>query len=65
MCLNSRRWGYESSLKRNPELVRNDVQRVITNAAGERSFWGCITSKGLVEGNATQNLKGVSNLYLH
>ena len=50
--------GYESSLKRNPELVRNDVQRGYYTMQQAQDLFGVVlTSEGLVEGNATQKLR--------
>ena len=50
--------GYESSLKRNPELVRNDVQRgYYTMQQAQDLFRVVLTSEGLVDGNATQKLR--------
>ena len=49
--------GYESSLKRNPELVRNDVQRGYYTMQQAQDLFGVVlTSEGLVDGNATQKL---------
>ena len=51
--------GYESSLKRNPELVRNDVQRGYYTMQQAQDLFGVVlTSEGLVDGNATQKLRG-------
>ena len=51
--------GYESSLKRNPELVRNDVQRgYYTMQQAQDLFKVVLTSAGLVDDNATQKLRG-------
>ena len=50
--------GYESSLKRNPELVRNDVQRGYYTMQQAQDLFGVVlTSEGLVDGNATQKLR--------
>ena len=50
--------GYESSLKRNPELVRNDVQRGYYTVQQAQDLFGVVlTSEGLVDGNATQKLR--------
>ena len=50
--------GYESSLKRNPELVRNDVQRGYYSMQQAQDLFGVVlTSEGLVDGNATQKLR--------
>ena len=51
--------GYESSLKRNPELVRNDVQRGYYTMQQAQDLFGVVlTSAGLVDDNATQKLRG-------
>ena len=50
--------GYKSSLKRNPELVRNDVQRGYYTMQQAQDLFGVVlTSEGLVDGNATQKLR--------
>ena len=50
--------GYESSLKRNPELVRNDVQRGYYTMQQAQDLFGVVlTSAGLVDDNATQKLR--------
>ena len=50
--------GYESSLKRNPELVRNDVQRGYYTMQQAHDLFGVVlTSEGLVDENATQKLR--------
>ena len=50
--------GYESSLKRNPELVRNDVQRGYYTMQQAQDLFGVVlTSEGLVDENATQKLR--------
>ena len=50
--------GYESSLKRNPELVRNDVKRGYYTMQQAQDLFGVVlTSEGLVDGNATQKLR--------
>ena len=50
--------GYESSLKRNPELVRNDVQRGYYTMQQAYDLFGVVlTSEGLVDENATQKLR--------
>ena len=50
--------GYESSLKRNPELVRNDVQRGYYTMQQAQDLFGVVlTAEGLVDGNATQKLR--------
>ena len=51
--------GYESSLKRNPELVRNDVQRGYYTMQQAQDLFGVVlNSAGLVDDNATQKLRG-------
>ena len=51
--------GYGSSLKRNPELVRNDVQRgYYTMQQAQELFGVVLTAAGLVDDNATQKLRG-------
>ena len=51
--------GYESSLKRNPELVRKDVQRGYYTMQQAQDLFGVVlTSAGLVDDNATQKLRG-------
>ena len=51
--------GYESSLKRNPELVRKDVKRGYYTMRQAQDLFGVVlTSTGLVNENATQKLRG-------
>ncbi len=50
--------GYENSLKRNPELVRNDVQRGYYTMQEAHDLFGVVlSSAGLVDENATQKLR--------
>ena len=51
--------GYESSLKRNPELVRKDVQRGYYTMQQARDLFGVVLNPtGVVDENATQKLRG-------
>ena len=51
--------GYESALKRNPELVQKDVQRGYYTMQQAQDLFGVVlTSAGLVNDNATQKLRG-------
>ena len=51
--------GYESALKRNPELVQKDVQRGYYTMRQAQDLFGVVfTSDGVVDDNATQKLRG-------
>jgi len=51
--------GYESALKRNPELVQKDVQRGYYTMRQAQDLFGVVfTSAGVVDNNATQKLRG-------
>ena len=50
--------GYESALKRNPELVQKDVQRGYYTMRQAQDLFGVVfTSAGVVDNNATQKLR--------